>query len=118
MNEKMYKDFLKSTMFSNKKVDINSFENICFSLADNGFQHIIDDVHIEKALEDIEKGYVVANSESFFIAYYKKIKTYYFFNSDTGEKGITSLDNIKRHIKSDAYEIQRYFKFYLDTGEF
>lgn len=114
MELKIYKDFLKATLDNhNNSLKRQCFENIAFVLQDNGYQNIIDDIYIEKALEDIEQGYIVANGEDFYIAYYKENKNYYSYNSDTDKKEVTTLERVKRHIKSDAYELQRYFNNYI-----
>ena len=115
---KLYKDFLRANFNNlNDRLKRDCFENVVCALRENGYQNIVDDVFIEKALDDIEKGYILANGESDFVAYYKKGSEYYAYNSYYKTKEITTRSKIERHIKSDSYEIQRYFDIYLDNSE-
>lgn len=117
MDYRIYKDFLKYNNCDNNSVKRESFEAICYILSDNGMQNIVDEFYIDKALEDIENGLIVANGEGYYVAYFKKGKKYYSFNSHTNKKEVTTLLNIKRHISSDAYEIQRYFNTYIHKND-
>ena len=115
---KIYKDFLKATLDNdNNSLKRQCFENTAFALQDNGYQHIIDEVYIEKSTEDLEKGYIIANGEGYFVAYYKLNNKYYYYNNSTGISEVTTKEKIIRHIKQDAYEIQRYFNILLSKSD-
>lgn len=72
-------------------------------------QKALNEQNIISAINKLESGRTIYNGDNYFVAYLKRGARYYTFTNDDENEKLTTLENIKKHIKEYTLETNHYF---------